>query len=164
MEIDDAEDLYEYASDPATSEYTLWDVHKSINDTEQFLLNVISRYNKNLAENWCIVEKKSGCVIGTCGFVYWNPDNYYAEVGFALSPVYWRRGYMTEALNRVIEFGFEVMNLNRIEARCMLDNIGSAKVMEKVGMRYEGILRHVYYIKGSFLDLKMYSIIRDDLR
>jgi len=68
---------------------------------------------------------------------------------------------MTEVVKRIVEFGFEKMNLIRIEACCLLCNIGSAKVMEKVGMRYEGTLRKTLFVKGSHIDLVMYSIIKE---
>ena len=59
-----------------------------------------------------------------------------------------------------MDFGFEQMSLNRIEARCELPNIGSARVMEKIGMTYEGVLREQMYTKGAYRDVKMYSILR----
>ena len=67
---------------------------------------------------------------------------------------------MTEAVKEVIKFGFEKMKLNRIEARCMIGNIASEKVMEKVAMTFEGIMREQMYAKGVFRDLKMYPLLR----
>jgi ribosomal-protein-alanine N-acetyltransferase len=67
---------------------------------------------------------------------------------------------MTEAVKAVISFGFHVMFLNRIQATCMLDNAASARVMEKVGMQYEGILREYAFFKNQYLDLKLYAILK----
>ena len=66
---------------------------------------------------------------------------------------------MTEAVKEVIKYGFEKMNLNRIYAKCFVENIGSQKVLEKVGMKFEGILREQMFIKSKFSDMKIYSIL-----
>ena len=69
---------------------------------------------------------------------------------------------MTEATSAVITFGFEKMALNRICALCLTENTGSARVMEKCGMVYEATLRQYAQIKGSYRDLKLYAILRQD--
>lgn len=75
---------------------------------------------------------------------------------------FWNQGIMTEVINRIIEFGFKELKLIRIEARCHPENIGSAKVMEKSGMKFEGILRKHIWAKDDYQDVKIYSIIKDD--
>ncbi len=69
---------------------------------------------------------------------------------------------MTEAVRAVIAFGFRTLQLNRIEARCEIKNIASARVMEKAGMKFEGILRQHAFYKGAFRNFKMYSILRKE--
>ena len=69
------------------------------------------------------------------------PVHSLAEIAYALSREYWGKGLVTEAVKEVVKHGFEKMNLNRIYARCFVENIGSQKVLEKVGMKFEGILR-----------------------
>jgi ribosomal-protein-alanine N-acetyltransferase len=69
---------------------------------------------------------------------------------------------MTEVVSRIIQFGFEDIGLERIQAKCLVGNIGSAKVMEKTGMKFEGVLRKYMKIKNEMQDLKMYAIIRSD--
>jgi [ribosomal protein S5]-alanine N-acetyltransferase len=71
---------------------------------------------------------------------------------------------MAEAMRVMISFGFQKMNLNRIESRCIAENVASARVMEKAGMLYEGTLRQRELIKGEHRDIKVYSILRDELR
>ena len=160
MRLDDAADLFEYASDPEVSTYTTWGPHQSLDDSREFLTRILGLYeNCELAE-WGIVHKADAKFIGTCGFVDWSPYHSRAEIGYAMSRKYWGLGLMTEAARRVIAFGFENMQLNRVEARCMIENIGSARVMEKSDMSYEGILREHMYAKGQYDDLKIYSILR----
>lgn len=83
-----------------------------------------------------------------------------AELGYVLSRSYWGRGLMPEAVRAMIRFGFQRMDLNRIEARCIAKNTASARVMEKAGMTREGTLRESELIKGAFRDMKRYSILR----
>lgn len=160
LQLDDKKDIFEYASDPLVCKYTTWSVHESIEESKNFLISVIKDYNNHLIAPWGIVDKEDNKLIGTCGFVNWIVDDDRAEIGYALSRKYWGKGYMTEAVRAVIAFGFSTMNLNRIEARCKIENIPSAKVMEKVGMKFEGILREHLFVKGIYHDLKMYSILR----
>ncbi len=160
--LNDASDMFEYACNPEVSEYTMWSAHKSIEDTKYFLKSITKMYKRRELVDWGIVHKVEKKFIGTCGFVEWSMTHSRAEIGYALSRSYWGEGYMSEAVNAVIEFGFREMLLNRIEAKCKVSNIGSARVMEKVGMQLEGILRQHIFVKGEYWDLKIYSILRDD--
>lgn len=67
---------------------------------------------------------------------------------------------MTEAAQKIVAFGFENMNLVRIQARCFVENLGSERVMQKAGMSFEGIIRKGMFVKGKHQDLKLYSIIK----
>lgn len=162
MTLDDAEDMFEYASNPEVAKYTTWNAHQSIKDSKFFLETVVERYKNRQITDWGIVHKEDGKLIGTCGFVEWPLAHNRAEIGYALSQKYWRQGYTSEAVGAIIKFGFQTMNLNRIEARCEVENIASARVMEKVGMQFEGILRQHIFTKGKYCDLKIYSILRQD--
>ena len=108
--------------------------------------------------------KETGHLVGTIGFMWWNQENRSAEVGYSLSRVQWNRGLMTEALREVIRFGFEEMDLHRIEAQHEVSNPASGRVMEKVGMRKEGVLRGRLYNKGRFVDVAVYAILSGDPR
>lgn len=160
--LNDASDMFEYASNPEVSEYTMWSTHTSIEDTKYFLKSLTKMYKRRELVDWGIVHKAEKKFIGTCGFVEWSMTHSRAEIGYALSARYWREGYMSEAVNAIIEFGFREMLLNRIVGRCEVNNIASARVMEKVGMQLEGILRQQLFVKGRYWDLKIYSILRED--
>jgi [ribosomal protein S5]-alanine N-acetyltransferase len=160
--LNDAQDMFEYASDPQVSEYTTWSTHASIEDTKYFLKSLIKMYKRRELVDWGIEHKADRKFIGTCGYVEWSMTHSRAEIGYALSSKYWNQGYMSEAVNAIMEFGFREMVLNRIEAKCKVNNIASARVMEKLGMQLEGILRQQLFVKGRYWDLKLYSILRDD--
>ena len=163
IRMEDAQDMFAYCSDGDVAKYTTWYKHLSLQDTELFVNHILESYEFAKVSPWGIQDKASGKLIGTCGFVKWNTDHANAEVGYALAKTYWNQGYMTEIVKKVIEFGFNEAGLIRIEARCLVDNIGSAKVMEKSGMQLEGVLRKVVYNKGNHQDLKVYSIIKPEL-
>jgi [ribosomal protein S5]-alanine N-acetyltransferase len=160
--LNDAKDMFEYAADPEVSEYTTWSTHASIDDTKYFIKSLIKMYKRRELVDWGIEHKAEKKFIGTCGYVEWSMTHSRAEIGYALSNKYWNQGYMSEAVNAIMDFGFREMLLNRIEAKCKLNNIASARVMEKVGMQLEGILRQQLFVKGRYWDLKLYSILRDD--
>jgi [ribosomal protein S5]-alanine N-acetyltransferase len=71
-------------------------------------------------------------------------------------------GITTEAANELIRFGFDHMELVRIQARCFIKNTGSERVMEKLGMTFEGIVRKGMFAKGKHQDLKLYSILKEE--
>lgn len=85
-----------------------------------------------------------------------------AELGYVLSDEYWNQGIMTEVVNRIIEYAFKDLELVRLEAKCHPENVGSARVMEKSRMKFEGILRKYVWSKEELQDVKLYSIIRDE--
>jgi [ribosomal protein S5]-alanine N-acetyltransferase len=109
---------------------------------------------------WGIELKENGEFIEIVHFVWWQPQHHSAEIGYVLSKEYWGKGLITEAASAIISFGFENMNLVRIQARCFLENEGSERVMEKLGMSFEGISRKVMYVKGEHKYLKVYSILK----
>lgn len=162
MTLDDAQDMFEYASDPEETKYTLWDYHKSIEDSVNFLKSAIQRYENMEVSEWGVVYKENNKFIGTCGYGWWRPAHNRAEIGYALSRKYWDRGLMTEAVKEAIKFGFEQMQLNRIEGTCFVENFASQRVLEKVGMTFEGILREQLLVKGIYRNLRLYSILRKE--
>ena len=162
MRLEDAADMYAYARIPEVSRYTLWEPHRSIEDARTFISCVIDGYNSGQIENWGLEHKATGAFIGTCGFFYWNTEHCRGEIQYAISPRYSRQGLMTEAVREVLRFGFTSMRLHRIEAKCMLDNTGSERVMQKAGMKFEGILRGYLFAKDSYHDLKSYAILKDE--
>ncbi len=164
MSLDDAEAVFAYASDPEVTRYVIWETHRSIEDSEGFLRSVVESYENAEEATWGIVYKGDRRFVGGCGIVGWDPAHARAEMGYVLSREYWGRGLMTEAVRAMIAFGFERINLNRMEARCIAENVASARVMEKAGMIYEGTLRQREFIKGAYQDMKVYSILRSEFR
>ena len=159
----DDEAIYAYASDPEVARYVSFDTAGSIEDTRIFLRSVLEGYaNGTSPGSLGIVLKDENKFIGTIGYLNRSNENKRIEIGYALSPVYWNNGFITEAAIALINHFFTYGDLMRIEARCRLENISSARVMEKAGMKFEGILRKHMFSKGEHHDMNMYSILRDE--
>jgi RimJ/RimL family protein N-acetyltransferase len=93
--------------------------------------------------------------------IHREPDSR-AELGYWLGVPYWNQGYMSEAVRRMIQYGFEHMQLNRVFARYLMTNPASGRVMQKAGMTYEGVMRKHTRKGDQFHDLAYYSILRSE--
>ena len=137
---------------------------KDIGEAKDYCRYMTRRYRADEPSSWGIVDKKTGRLVGTIGYMNYDMDNASVEIGYSLAKWMWNGGYMTEALRRVIDYTFDAMDINRIEAQHELDNPASGRVMEKCGMRREGVLRQRLYNKGKFVDVALYAILKDDAR
>src|SRR2546421_4791374 len=139
--------IYAYGSDPEVSKYVLFDTHTSIEDSRTFLRTVMEEYEQHKPSALGIELKDGGTLIGTIGYLNWSGDHKRVEIGYALSRLYWNKGFVTEATQALINHFFQHSDLIRIEARCRSENTGSSRVMEKAGMKFEGILRKQIFSK-----------------
>lgn len=162
MQLSDADDMHEYAKRDDVTRHLTWEPHPSILYTREYLAYVSVHYTAGDFFDWAVVERESERMIGTCGFTRFHCEADSAEIGYVLNPAFWGRGIATEAVGAVIRFGFERLELNRIEARFMDGNEASRRVMEKNGMRFEGISRQSMYIKGAYRDVGTCAILRRD--
>lgn len=91
-----------------------------------------------------------------------SPLHLSAEVGYWIGRAYWNRGYATEAARAIVEYAFGTMDLHRIQSRHMTKNLASGRVLQKIGMTYEGTLRQSLYRFGAFEDAAIYGILQDE--
>ncbi len=164
MLVSDMADMYEYAARPEVTKYLTWQPHPDREYTRDYLQYLGNRYAAGMFYDWAIVYEPHCKMIGTCGFTAFNCTSDSAEVGYVLNPEYWGKGIAPEAVRRVLEFGFDDMGLHRIEAKFMEENERSRRVMEKVGMTFEGIHRDGMYVKGSYVNVGVCAILEDEWR
>lgn len=162
LDMRDAADMFDYSRDPQVAKHVLWDAHTSISESRGYIRYMIRKYRSGEPSSWGIVEKLSGRVVGTIGYMWYQKDNNSCEIGYSLARACWNRGYMTEALTEVIRYSFENLRLHRVEAQHEVDNGASGAVMRKCGMTKEGTLRGRLYNKGRYVDVDLYSILRED--
>ena len=98
-------------------------------------------------------------MIGTCGFTSFSYDHNSAEIGYVLNPAYWGQGIAAEAVRAVLDVGFIKLNLHRIEARFMMGNDRSRRVMEKSGMTFEGFQRDAMYVLDEYRTIGICAIL-----
>jgi len=158
----DAADIFRYASDEEVARYVLWEPHRSIGETRRFVRDLRRRIHAGYPSSWAVALRSTGTVIGTVGFVSWSPVNRYAELGYSFSRSFWNRGYATQALQAVIDAVFRSLPVNRLEAQHDVRNPASGRVMQKCGLRQEGILRGRVLNKGEYVDTVLYAILRSD--
>ena len=162
MRVSDAEDMYEYACRPSVTEYLTWDPHTSEDMTREYLTYVGQRYRTGDFYDWSMVCRADGRMIGTCGFTSFNCPADSAEIGYVLNPAYQGQGLATEAVRRVLRFGFEELSLHRIEAHFIQGNDASRRLMERVGMTFEGYARESMKIKGRYRTIGTCAILRGE--
>lgn len=162
MKVSDAADMYEYACLDKVTEYLLWAPHDSIDFTKNYLKQVETAYKRGDFYDFGVVLKSNGKFIGTCGFANLDNANFKGEVGYVLNPEYWGKSIACEALEAVLRLGFDRMGLNRIEARYMIGNERSRRVMEKCGMSFEGVARQSMFVKNNFCDIGVCAILSKD--
>ena len=160
----DASDMYDYAKRPVVTKYLLWSPHSSAEYSKTFLKFVSKKYRAGQFYDWAVEEKLSGKMIGTCGFTSIDTEHKKGEIGYVINPDFWGRGYATEAASEMLRFGFEVLELNRIECRFMKENEASFKVMKKLDMTFEGYMRDAMYVKGEYRTIGVCSILNEEFR
>ena len=159
---EDAEDMYEYSRDPDVTRYLTWSPHTSLRQTERYIDILQKKYADGSFNDWGLVLRETGKFIGTCGYTSFDYGKNTAEVGYVLSKDCWGNGLAAEAAKRVMEFGFETFELDGYFAKHMEGNDASARVMQKCGMKFEGLHRHSMYIKGEFKNIVVYEVTREE--
>ena len=99
-------------------------------------------------------------MIGTCGFTSIDEHNSIAEIGYVLNPDYWGYGLATEAARKIVDFAFNVLKVNRVEAKFLFGNEASLNVMTKLGMKLEGYQRESQFVKGRYRTVGVASILK----
>ena len=164
MMVKDYEDMYLYACRPEVTKYLTWKPHTSPMYTKDYLEYIATKYSLGEFYDWAVIDKYDQKMIGTCGFTRFDFHSNSAEIGYVLNPEYWGKGYATEAVKAVMKFGFETLGVVRIEAKYMNGNDASRRVMEKVGMSYEGMMRSALLVGDEYKNIGICSILLDEYK
>jgi ribosomal-protein-alanine N-acetyltransferase len=159
LEPSDAAAIFEYASNPNVSRFTLWEPHKTIKDSESYVLDyALPYYREKTPEPLGLALKDNPRkIIGTVGCFWTSKQAKAMELAYALAEEHWGKGIVAEASQAVMDYCIKEFSLKRIQARCKVENKASARVMEKVGMTYEGTLRSAIFHRGRFWDMSYYA-------
>ena len=160
----DVGDIYEYCRSPISAKFADWQPHESISVTKQYISWLLSSARKGEYMTWVIELKATGEVIGTCSFTNMDKDFRVAEIGYGIKNAFWGKGYASEAVRAVFDYGFCNIGLVRIFARIMKNNVRSVHLARSVGMECEGLMKKAVWCKGAPHDLYYYAITDDDYR
>jgi len=105
-----------------------------------------------------------GAFVGWCALSRWNPDHRSAAIGYVLDEAAWGQGYATEAARAVLQWAFDALDLNRVQAETDTRNVASARVLEKLGFVREGTLREDCVVNGDVSDSWVYGLLRREWR
>ena len=158
---DDAPAIFAaYAQDPKVTRYLTWHPHKNIEETYAIIDLNLKLWCDGTAFTYVLTLKDSDSPIGKIAI---HPDGFKASIGYVLARSYWGKGFMTEAVRAVTDWILCQPDIYRVFATCDVNNPASAKVMEKAGMKYEGLLRR-YMIHPNVSeeprDCLMYARVR----
>ncbi|MCI8379047.1 MAG: GNAT family N-acetyltransferase [Lachnospiraceae bacterium] len=180
LELTDAEMMFRnWTGDDKVTRFLRWDAHTTIDDTKNMIQQWVDNYQYDSTYYWGMYLKKGtdfACwqpphseqfpieknseMIGSIGVTITSEYDFKGELGYKIGSHWWNQGYASEAAEAVINYMFHNTDIERISAFCSVENPASGKVMEKIGMRYEGLMRHYYKTRDGFHDCALYGIIR----
>lgn len=159
IQLTDAESIFNYAKNPNVSRYTLWEPHQSIQDSLNYINDYIfDYYSEGEPEPLGITLKENPQkIIGTVGCFWTSKQDKAMELAYAIGEEYWGKGLVAEASQAVIDYCIKEFSLKRIQARCKVENKPSARVMEKIGMTYEGTLKSSIFHRNRYWDMVYFA-------
>jgi RimJ/RimL family protein N-acetyltransferase len=162
---DDWRAVQEYAADPQVVRHLVWGPNTE-EDTRGYIRRALAARDAEPRRGYelAVDLTDEGRLIGAARLEVSDPQNRAGWIGYCFNRRYWGRGFATEAVRAVVDFGFTQLDLHRIFATCAPENSASARVLEKLGMRREGhIVRHKW-IRGRWRDSCLYALLEEERR
>lgn len=159
IKLQDAEQIYQVFSNDEVTKYYGMKTFEKLEQAEKVIEAFAISFKEKRGIRWGIEIKGEAGLIGTIGFNLWSPAHRRAEVGYEVHPDFWRTGYTSEALKKIVEYGFQEMELTRIGAVVFLENEASNQLLLKQGFEKEGQLKNYMYQNNKPHDVTMYSKI-----
>lgn len=161
---EDADAMYEnWASDSEVTKFLTWPAHESPEVSLGIIEDWIKQYSDNSYYQWAIVLKENGDEpIGSISAVSVKEEISSVQIGYCIGKKWWHKGITSEALKAVMDYFFDVVGVNRIEARHDPKNPNSGKVMKKCGMKYEGTLRSADWNNQGICDACYYALLKSE--
>lgn len=159
--IEYVRDIFELFSDPKVLTYYNLTAFREEAQAAAIIEKLRVHYKNGLSIRWGIRLKGETRLIGSAGFNNYT-KKHRANIGYDLKPHYWNQGLVTEAIGAIIDYGFSILSVNRIEAEVMPGNDRSMRVLEKAGFLHEGLLREWLPVDGTHQDMHMFSLLKSD--
>ncbi len=156
---DDVNEIFELRSNPETMKYIPRPLAKTTEDALEHIATIEDKIILNEGINWGITLKGNERLLGMIGFYRMQPENFRSEIGYMLLPEFHGKGIITEAVKRLITYGFNDLKLHSIEAVIDPENFPSEKVLQKCNFIKEAHLKESQFYEGKFLDKVIYSLL-----
>lgn len=137
-------------------------VYSTKEEVKELLDKYIGSYERPDYYRWAVIEKVSGECIGQIAYFLVDSKNHFAEIEYCIGAEFQCRGYATEATKAVIAFGFDRINLHKVQICTKTINKPSRRVIEKCGFTYEGTLRDYFFMNGEYVGRHYFSILREE--
>lgn len=137
-------------------------VYSTKEEVKELLDKYIGSYERPDYYRWAVIEKASGECIGQIAYFLVDSKNHFAEIEYCIGAEFQCRGYATEATKAVIAFGFDRINLHKVQICTKTINKPSRRVIEKCGFTYEGTLRDYFFMNGEYVGRHYFSILREE--
>ena len=161
--LEDAPMMFKYwASDAEVTKYLTWPPHASVDVTKQVIASWLESYEKPDTYHWGLVMKDTGELFGDISVVRIAEPILEAELGWCMGRAWWGNGYMPEAARAVMRVLFDEAGFNRVCATHDVENPKSGRVMQKIGMTFEGVSRQGGLNNRGIVDLARYALLRAD--
>lgn len=163
---DDLDPFVAYRSDPDIARFQSWEAPYSPAQAAAFI-EELKQAQPGQPGEWyqiAITLKATGDMIGDCAFCVLAEDPHQAEMGFTLAGPYQGHGYATEAVTRLLDYLFDDLQLHRVRATCDADNLASARLLERAGLRREGHFIENAWFKGRWSSEYSYAILSREWR
>lgn len=155
--LKDIEALYQIRTNPEVLKTIFKEPMKLMQEAIDLVNKMRDDFENSAGINWAITLKNTGEIIGVIGLWRIIKEHYRAEIGYTLRPEYWKQGIISEAVQAVLETGFNTFNLHTIEANLDPKNIGSERVLQKTGFIKEGYFKEDFFFRGKFYDTLTYG-------
>jgi ribosomal-protein-alanine N-acetyltransferase len=152
--------VFAFRSDPQVQRYNGGALTR-LDQASDLIARLTAGYRQQTMLEWGVTLRGGDdTVLGIFGYANWSQIHRHAEIGYCLARAYWRQGIAQEALNAIIAFGFDGMDLNRIFACPRMANVASLRLLEKLEFQREGVLREELWDDGAFHDEALYALLR----
>jgi len=159
---DDNDMLTYWVSDPKIQSLYSEPVYTTKEEVRELLEKYINSYERLDYYRWAIIEKESNICIGQLAIFLVDNKNHFCEIEYALGSKFHRKGYTTEAVQSILDFGFNKVNFHKVQVCHKEGNIASQGVIRKCKFTYEGTLRDFFFMDGKYVNRLYYSMLKEE--
>lgn len=151
-----------WVSDPNIQSMYSEPIYTTKEEVKELLNNYITSYSQENYYRWAIIEKSTQICIGQIAFFLVDSKNHFGEIEYCIGSKFHRKGYASEAVKDILQYGFEKINFHKIQVCHKENNIASQGVIRKVGFKYEDTLRDYFYMNNNYVSRLYYSLLKSE--